>query len=122
MQLCEGLAVGGLRGAAAALGKAAREAVEAAGRKLGRGWAACLARIFEVEALRCARCGEAMKPVAAVVEDKELDRLLAYLGVETDFPKTRPARSPPPWCGGEDTQLDPRLEDWDGRDGPGADA
>ena len=64
--------------------------------------------------------GAEMKPVAAVVEDKELDRLLACLGVETDFPKTQPARSPPlPW-GGEDSQLDARSDERDGRDGPGA--
>ncbi len=120
-ELLDGLAIGGVRGAAAGLGKAAKAAAQAVGRAAGRGWAACLARIFEVDVLRCARCGDEMKPVAAVVEDRELDRLLAYLGVETDFPKTQPARSPPlPW-GGEESQLDGRQDEWDGRDGPGAD-
>lgn len=33
-----------------------------------------------------------MAAVAAIVDDGELDRLLAHLGVEADFPKTKPSR------------------------------
>ena len=36
-----------------------------------------------------------MVPVAAILADRELERLLAYLDLPTELPKTAPARSPP---------------------------
>ena len=57
-----------------------------------------------------------MKPIAVITDGHELDRLLTHLGVEVDFPKTRPARSLPRYPGDEDTQFDPGSEAWDGKD------
>ena len=68
-------------------------------------WASCLGRIFEVNPIKC-RCGGTMKAIGVIREDHELDRLLEHQGIEVDFPKTRPARSPPKYRVGEDTQLD----------------
>ncbi len=58
-----------------------------------------------------------MRVVAVITEDRELDRLLAHLGLEVDFPKMKPARSPPRGFG-EDTQVDPEVEAWEGKDEP----
>ncbi len=58
-----------------------------------------------------------MRAVAVIVEDRELDRILAHLGEEVDFPKTAPARSPPRQRG-EESQIDPWVEAWEGRDEP----
>ncbi|MBU2573227.1 MAG: hypothetical protein KKH28_04030 [Elusimicrobia bacterium] len=46
-----------------------------------RSWAACLARIFEVFPLICPNCHLEMKPVAVILNDKELVRLLTHLGL-----------------------------------------
>ncbi len=57
-----------------------------------------------------------MVPVAAIVADEELVRLLTHLGISVEFPKTKPARSPPlPFCG-EESQIDPSLDAFDGVD------
>ena len=103
-----------VRGAGGAAAGAVRLACVAANKAL-RGWAACLGRIFEVDPIKC-RCGGTMKLIAVITEDHELDRLLVHQGIEVDFPKTRPARSPPKYRVGEDTQLDPGSEAWDGKD------
>ena len=50
-----------------------------------------------------------MKPVAVILGDKELVRLLTHLGQPADFPVFRPAPkacSPPD----DDCQLDPRVD------------
>ena len=36
----------------------------------------------------------AVRAVAVITEDGELDRIVAHLGLEGDFPKTKPARTP----------------------------
>lgn len=56
-----------------------------------------------------------MRAVAVITDDGELERILAHLGVEADFPKTKAARSPPRMWG-EDTQVDPAVEAWEGID------
>ena len=50
-----------------------------------------------------------MEPAAAILDDKQLVRLLAHLGLPTDFPTLAPASSPPAPAG-EDSQVDP-VED-----------
>ena len=87
---------------------------EAAGKK-ARSWAAMLSRIFEINPLLCPSCGEEMKCIAFVTDDRELPRLLTYLGLPTDFPIIAPSRSPP-IPSGEDSQVDPSLDKWDGID------
>jgi hypothetical protein len=56
-----------------------------------------------------------MKPAAAILDDRQLARLLARLGLPTDFPKLAPARSPP-GLAGEDSQVDPGEDSHEGGD------
>ena len=79
----EGLALVGVRGTAASMARVARKAA----RSLVRGWASCLGRIFEVDVIKCARCGGTMKAIASIRDDVELERLLRHVGLEADFPK-----------------------------------
>ncbi|KAF0151239.1 MAG: transposase Tn3 family protein [Elusimicrobia bacterium] len=46
-----------------------------------RSWAACLARVFEVSPLVCPKCRIDLKPVAVILDDKELVRLLNHFGL-----------------------------------------
>jgi hypothetical protein len=62
-----------------------------------------------------------MLPVAVVMQDAQLTRLLSHLGLPTEFPKTKPARGPPSPHGGEDSQIDPSVDACDGEDQPPAD-
>jgi hypothetical protein len=108
------------RRAASAAGKAAASllSVEAAlPRVIARSWAACMRKIFEVDPVKCGKCGGEMKLVAVILDDKELDRILAHQGWPTEFPKTRPSRAPPgrDERADEGSQADPRSERWDGR-------
>ena len=92
--------------------------VESAARAISakaRSWAACLRRVFEVEPIRCVSCGVEMRPIAVITDDRELDLILAHLSLPRDFPKTALARSPPR-ATAEETQVDPRVELWEGVD------
>ena len=73
-------------------------------------------RVFEVDPLLCPSCRVPMVPVAVILDDAELVRVLAHLGIATEFSRTKPARSPPLPLGGEDSQVDPAADAWDGRD------
>jgi hypothetical protein len=97
--------------------KATREARRAAG-AAGRAWAACLRKIFEVDPVKCGKCSGEMKLVAVILDDRELDRILAHQGWPPEFPKTKASRAPPGRVesGGETSQVDPRGEKWEGRD------
>ena len=116
-------------------GKVSREVRKAAS-AAKRAWAACLRKIFEVDPVRCEKCGGSMKLVAVILDDRELDRILAHEGWPTKFPKTRryqdfrssvcaepegsrpkASRAPPGSSerGEEGSQGDPRGENWDGR-------
>ena len=107
----------GVRGAAASMGRAARKAA----RSLVRGWASCLGRIFAVDVIKCSRCGGTMKAIASIRDDEELERLLRHVGLDAEFPTTRPARAPPAAWAGEGSQVDPAVEAWDGKDEQPAD-
>ena len=78
-------------------------------------------RIFEVDVIKCARCGGTMKVIASITDDSELERLLRHVGLEADFPRTRPARAPPAAWAGEGCQVDPSADAWDGKDAQLAD-
>ena len=39
--------------------------------------------------MRCEKCGGSMKLVAVILDDRELDRILAHEGWPTKFPKAR---------------------------------
>jgi hypothetical protein len=112
----EGLALVGVLGTAASTARAARKVVAAA----VKGWASCLGRIFEIDVIKCARCGGRMRAMASITDDAELERLLTHVGLEADFPRTRPARAPPLAWGGEGSQVDPATDAWDGKDAPPA--
>ena len=81
-------------------------------KKKANSWAACLARVFEVFPLICPKCKLEMKPVAVILNDKELVRLLTHLGLPADFPRFKPALVAPQTCGppDEQCQLDPRTD------------
>ncbi|MFC1679040.1 hypothetical protein ACFL2T_02390 [Elusimicrobiota bacterium] len=81
-----------------------------------RAWAACIRRVFEVDPILCPRCAVEMVPVAGIVDDQELERLLAHLKLPTQFPKTKPARAPPLPFQDEASQVDPAVETWEGID------
>ena len=105
------------------VGRAAREAGRAARKAASaalRSWAACVRKVFEVDPVLCGKCGGEMKLVAVVLDDGELDRILAHEGWPVEFPKTKPSRSPPGRASSADEagQLDPRADKWDGRDEP----
>ncbi len=97
---------------AVSMRKAAVQAATAA----SRAWAAFLKRVFEVSPILCQRCGIEMVPVAAIVAGEELVRLLTHLGLPVEFPKTKPARSPPLPFRGEESQIDPSHDAFDGVD------
>jgi len=102
------------------------EAIQDAVTGSRRSWAACLNRVFEINPLVCPRCAATMVPVAVIMKDSELVRLLTHLGWDTDFPKTRPAQSRPPElldCGPPDDgcQLDPNLDLYEAPPPPGDD-
>ena len=81
-------------------------------KKKANTWAACLARVFEVFPLLCPDCKVEMKPVAVILNDKELVRLLAHLGLPAEFPAFKPAPKTTQTCGPPDEQyqLDPRAD------------
>ena len=91
----------------AAVGRTAREVGKGLA-AAARAWARILSRIFEVDPLVCTRCGGRMEPVAAILRDKSLVRLLDHLGLSTEFPKLTPARSPPVVVMLEESQVDPQ--------------
>jgi hypothetical protein len=101
----------------AAVAGALRTAAKAAG-AAARSWAATLRRVFEIDPLRCEGCGGRLEPVAAILADRELERLLAHLGLPTAFPITKPARSPPLPFAPAECQLDVAVESWHDRDEP----
>ncbi len=90
-------------------------------KKRAKSWAACLARVFEVLPLICPACRTEMNPVAVIMEDKALVRLLTHLGLPAEFPvfaagpkKAQYCNSPPD----PDCQLDPRVDQYDAIDAP----
>jgi len=108
------------------LGRAAREAGKAAKKAASaarKSWAACMRKVFEVDPVLCGKCGGEMKLVAVILDDGELDRILAHQGWPTQFPKTKPSRAPPARApsADEEGQLDARVDKWDGRDEPSGD-
>ena len=103
-------------------GKVARE-VRRAALAAGRAWAACVKKIFEVDPVMCVKCGGLMRLGSVILDDLELDRILAHQGWSVEFPKTKAPRAPPGRVegGGESSQVDPRAEAWDGKDEPSGD-
>ncbi len=58
-----------------------------------RRWAELLRRIFEVDPLRCSRCGHEMRIVAFITQPRVIDRILTHLRRTATEP--RRSRAPP---------------------------
>jgi hypothetical protein len=58
-------------------------------------WADLLRRVFEIDVLRCARCGGRLRFVAAIDDPEVVRRILAHLGLPTSIAPPLPARPPP---------------------------
>ncbi|MBI3551613.1 MAG: transposase [Elusimicrobia bacterium] len=111
-EICEGVAMSGV---SAVVGDALRAARKAAG-AAAKSWAACLRKVFEINQISCPSCGEVMTAVAVIADDGELTRLLNHLRLPADFPKTKRSRAPPGRSMDEAGQVDPGLDEWDGKD------
>ncbi len=68
-----------------------------------RRWAELLRRIFEVDPLRCSRCGHDMRIVAFITQPRVIDRILTTCGAPRRSPAARARRrgagllpAPPP--------------------------
>jgi hypothetical protein len=66
-----------------------------------------------VDPVKCVKCGGEMKLVAVILDDRELDRILAHQGWPTEFPKTKASRAPPVRAesGGDSSQVDARASE-----------
>jgi hypothetical protein len=61
----------------------------------GRRWADLMRRAFEVDVLACPRCGGRLRLVALLEAGPVTARILRHLGLPSEVPAARPARSPP---------------------------
>lgn len=69
-------------------------------------WAALLQRVFQVDALRCPRCGQAMRLIAAIEDPAVARRILECLKLPARAPPLAEATAEP-----EEAMQPP--EDWD---------
>ena len=58
-------------------------------------WAELLRRVFDLDALRCQRCGGRLHPVALVRDLAEAERYLRAIGEFTPLPTLARSRGPP---------------------------
>lgn len=72
-----------------------------------RAWARLIARIYEVDPLRCRRCGGSMQLIAFITERAVIVRILDHLGEPSRPPRMAPIRGPP--GGGMTRQEDLRI-------------
>ncbi len=61
----------------------------------GQCWASLMARTFGFDVLACPRCGGRVRLIALIEEAVVIARILRHLGMPTEIPAPRPARSPP---------------------------
>ena len=69
-------------------------------------WAALLQRVFQIDALRCPRCGHAMRLIAAIEDPAVARRILECLKLPVRAPPLAEATAEP-----EQAMQPP--EDWD---------
>jgi hypothetical protein len=61
-----------------------------------KNWARLLKRVFGIDMNRCSHCSsENVKIVAAIMEQKVIEKILTHLGLSSEVPKIHPARAPP---------------------------
>ena len=58
-------------------------------------WARLLARVFNIDAETCSKCGGNMKIIAAIEDPKVIRKILEHMGLPTMPPPLYPARGPP---------------------------
>jgi hypothetical protein len=58
-------------------------------------WAELLRRTFEIDVLACRECGGRLRLLATIEDSAVARQILSHLGLPTDCPEPRPARSPP---------------------------
>lgn len=58
-------------------------------------WAELMQRTVGVDVLACPHCGDRLVLTALIEDPRVIRRILAHLGVPTEVPAARPARSPP---------------------------
>jgi hypothetical protein len=76
-------------------------------------WAALLARVWDVDVLRCPRCPNGrMEVIAAISEFLVVAKILAHLKLPMTLPQPCPARAPP-WSEAEFDQGEFDLDDDD---------
>jgi len=56
-------------------------------------WAALLQRVFDIDALRCPRCGSTLRLIAAIEDPAIARRILACIGLPARAPPVSPAAS-----------------------------
>jgi hypothetical protein len=85
---------------------------DASGRPRRRGylWADLMRRTFGIDVLACPRCGGRLRLIALMDNPRVVERILRHLGLPTDRPEPRPARSPPQALLDIGSQLIPGLD------------
>jgi hypothetical protein len=59
-------------------------------------WARLIRRIFEVDPLRCRRCGAEMRLIAFITDFRQTSRILEHIGEQTIRPPPLAAKTSPP--------------------------
>jgi len=67
-----------------------------AGGKPTSTWARLIRRIFEVDPLRCRRCGAEMRLIAFITDFRQTSRILEHIGEQTIRPPPLTTKTPPP--------------------------
>jgi hypothetical protein len=69
-----------------------------------RRWAELIRLVFEVDPLRCEKCGGEMKIISFIstAQDQVIRRILEHLGVDTVVPRSH---GPPEWVGGHEQEA-----------------
>ena len=69
-------------------------------------WARLIQKVYEVDSLKCTRCGATMRIIALIDDAGVIERILKHLSVWDPQPETRsPAGPDPPWPKGETIPL-----------------
>jgi hypothetical protein len=70
-------------------------------------WAELMRRAFLVDVLDCPRCHGRMRVIATIDEPAVVKKILEHLGLTTEIPSPKAARSPP-----DDQELPPDNDDF----------
>jgi hypothetical protein len=73
-------------------------------------WAALLQRVFEIDALRCPRCGSRMRLIAAIEDPVVAERILECLKLPSRAPPLGGATAEPE--GPERSEGDSSFDQW----------